>query len=492
VLLYACVTCVLGGPSPVTTVVSNIMTIAVLACAAGFGRRALERSSRAAFLSVARERIKRAELEREVDWLTSQALGPTLGRRVHSDDDSRSAITARTTHTEELFTTLARMSWRGTSATGSEELQRIADLGFREHWLLPTSQLRLASGTDSVLGHGSFGLVMKAKYFGAAVAVKAALSKEDGFLQLEGLKMLSNELQILRRLRHPNIVLFYGACVSPRTGELWLVMEFVHGAPLDAVVTVMPPSGPDYDARFKFTRDVCCALLYLHTQEPHIIHGDIKGGNVLAHSSPPRPHAKLTDFGLSRLTTRRADPLGGTEAWMAPEVLLRTNRQPAPSADVFSFGQLIYMNMTGRIPCAGDWKSSSRAAARSSQQEFHLWPEEMPGREACFRLFEACVRLDPRQRPSMQHVSEQLLDILPEASRSFCSIQQLPPEASLHDAISRARATIQEHRRPNEVRPPGAILAEGQSPSVSSMGASAISDLHGGPVLQVSVVPTLY
>jgi len=96
--------------------------------------------------------------------------------------------------------------------------------------------------------------------------------------------------------------------------------------------------------------DVCGALRYLHGQSPSIVHGDLKGRNVLVEKWAERPHCKLIDFGLSRFKTRHTKALGGTLRWMAPEVIAQPSATVASSADVFSFGRLIYLVMTGKMP----------------------------------------------------------------------------------------------------------------------------------------------
>ena len=83
-----------------------------------------------------------------------------------------------------------------------------------------------------------------------------------------------------------------------------------------------------------------------------MVHGDIKGDNVLVAGSHDHVQAKLTDFGLSRvLGPGRVASLGDIVAWMVPIMAESAEaRRPAPSADVLSVGNLIYMVITGRHP----------------------------------------------------------------------------------------------------------------------------------------------
>lgn len=82
--------------------------------------------------------------------------------------------------------------------------------------------------------------------------------------------------------------------------------------------------------RIDLAHDTACALTYLHARTPPIVHGDIKGSNVLVErSSPGRLRAKLLDFGLSRTLNRsKSKPLGGTRLWMAPEAAQKCRPHP--------------------------------------------------------------------------------------------------------------------------------------------------------------------
>lgn len=140
---------------------------------------------------------------------------------------------------------------------------------------------------------------------------------------------LANELRVLRHIRHPNVVLFHGACVDLGNGVLALVLERVGGVTLGDCI--LPPKSPSRADRHAVILDVCCALRYLHSLTPAVAHGDLKPSNIMVEERPWGPRAKLLDSGLSRVMTCHARPLGGAYAWMAPEVL-REACAPAASA----------------------------------------------------------------------------------------------------------------------------------------------------------------
>eukprot|EP00443_Scrippsiella_acuminata_P130964 CAMPEP_0115681346 /NCGR_PEP_ID=MMETSP0272-20121206/57276_1 /TAXON_ID=71861 /ORGANISM="Scrippsiella trochoidea, Strain CCMP3099" /LENGTH=564 /DNA_ID=CAMNT_0003120657 /DNA_START=130 /DNA_END=1821 /DNA_ORIENTATION=+ len=388
-LLYAAVAIALGSSASLTTVAANIIIIALLNLAAALGRRQIERHERIAFAKVVHEKTRRVEVEHRLARIQESS------RNAYMDDDLASDPT--TAVTGELFQSMERAN--GDQA--ASRLQDLAKLGYKEHWLVPATDLKALPG--DILGSGGFGMVLRAEYHGATVALK--MSKSPCLVPLggNGLTSLSEELRIFRRLRHPNIILFLGACISPRHGELMIVMECVHGMPLSDVVAP-PPCDPSTHDRFTLAHGVACGLVYLHSQHPQIVHGDLKSSNVLVEKLERTVNAKIIDFGLSRLITRHAKPLGGTWAWMAPEVVMGKGIKAAPSADTFSFGRLLYMVMAGLEPLADVPRDEILAGIRQGRLHSMAWHEHVPMWKELKRLSESCTRVDPSQRPNIEQV----------------------------------------------------------------------------------------
>jgi serine/threonine protein kinase len=114
-----------------------------------------------------------------------------------------------------------------------------------------------------------------------------------------------NEAAILSRLRHPNLVLFYG-CTSSRSRELLLVYEFVpNGTVADHLHGHRAPERAlTWPLRLNVAVEAAAALAYLHAVEPApIVHRDVKTNNILLDANF---HVKVADFGLSRLFPRDA------------------------------------------------------------------------------------------------------------------------------------------------------------------------------------------
>jgi len=434
VICYAVVAFSLGSPMPLDTVLMNVMMMLVLSSAAGLGRRTIEFHERVGFNRIAAEKTLRFQLEHKLEKFTMPQAGP---RRT---DDAASIPT--TTHTGEIFGDLDGLP----SEERAERLKQITELGYAEHWLIPEAALH--TGPDEVIGRGGFGLVVAATYHGAPVALKVPINPLGTARADSCISSMVYELRIFRRLRHPNVVLFYGACL---TEEPVLVMERVRGTPLDQFVQPVP-AGPAAADRMKLARDTCCALMYLHAQRPIIVHGDLKGSNVLVEQLAGSVNAKLIDFGLSRLITRSTKPLGGTLRWMAPEVI-RSCGKPAPSSDVFSFGRLLFMIMVGRKPLAEVAEGDVVRVAHENRCLELVWPPGVHAVEECRRITDACTRTEPSARPTTLELH---LRLQMEEARETCAVK---------DTIALARGS--SIGRPGPQDPASTDPELSQSPSAS-------------------------
>jgi len=384
----------------------NIALLLFLTCTSAVGKRSVERSERRAFAEIARERMLRAEAQFAVARMNSGKPRQTATQMSASEDGSAS-VGPSTSPTETIFNI-------DPTAEMTTQLAQISAIGMKEHWLLELSDLRLAP--NRVLGAGAFGLVLMGMYRGMPVAVKVPREMEDVSLSRRQFISLANELRILRHLRHPNIVLFYGAVVIERpsvgvgvlgpgsSDYLVLVLERVDGITLDAYIENSEQDGvlkklPGERERFLVLLGMARALQYLHTLHPTIVHGDLKPSNVLIEVLLTGPRAKLVDFGLSRVLTRRPRPLGGTALWMAPEVLRQV--KPNAAADMFSFGRMIFFLLTGQLPFQGLMRDQINSIVKCGAVPATPWAEgeDSPLIAHCKPIVDSCVSVDAGARP---------------------------------------------------------------------------------------------
>ncbi|XP_037406372.1 LEAF RUST 10 DISEASE-RESISTANCE LOCUS RECEPTOR-LIKE PROTEIN KINASE-like 1.2 isoform X4 [Triticum dicoccoides] len=200
----------------------------------------------------------------------------------------------------------------------------------------------LEEATDSFnenreLGDGGFGTVYKG-YLGDGRVVAVKRLYNNSYRRVE---QFVNEAAILARLRHPNLVMFYG-CTSKESRELLLVYEFVqNGTVADhlhgprAAERALP-----WPLRLSIAVESAAALTYLHAIEPPIVHRDVKTNNILLDTDF---HVKVADFGLSRLfpldATHVSTAPQGTPGYVDPEY--HQCYQLTDKSDVYSFGVVL-------------------------------------------------------------------------------------------------------------------------------------------------------
>eukprot|EP00928_Gymnodinium_smaydae_P090652 TRINITY_DN7441_c0_g2_i1.p1 TRINITY_DN7441_c0_g2~~TRINITY_DN7441_c0_g2_i1.p1 ORF type:complete len:760 (-),score=84.69 TRINITY_DN7441_c0_g2_i1:127-2406(-) len=389
VVAYLSAVVLLGPQADEVDTGLNLCLLIMLTLAASWGKRALEIYERTAFTQLAEERTLRYRAEHQLSRLESSSK-----ERPEVD----AASLANSMHTAEAFD----LSVEGRI---EEQLRSITAIGVKEHWLIKPERLQLVE--NGLVGNGSFGMVVLAQYHGADVVLKVPRVSEIERTQ-KVLKTLAVELRIFRRLHHPHIVAFHGACIDPASANIVLVLEHVRGVPLKDACSGMPSTPKAFGERWMWADNVCAALAYLHAQSPNIIHGDVKDCNVLVEEAGGRRTAKLLDFGLSRLLTNPDVRVGGTLRWMAPEVIATKPGMASTKVDVFSFGRLLYQVMTGRVPLDGRTPIEIRSAAQNGKCLPLQWPDSMPLLQATKDLCNLCSRATPSARPDMIHVQSTL------------------------------------------------------------------------------------
>src|SRR5881394_643058 len=208
------------------------------------------------------------------------------------------------------------------------------------------------------IGRGGQGVVYRAhqKSLNRTVALKVI---GLGHWATEAhLKRFRREAESAASLEHPCIVPIYE--VGERDGSCYFSMKLVEGGQLDEVVRSEPITiRRSVELIAKVTRIVH----YAH--EHHILHRDIKPGNILLDQKG-EPH--LTDFGLARLvetesTVTRTVEVLGTPSYMAPEQAVGNNAQLTAATDVYGLGAVFYQLLTGHPPFAGNNLRNDSATA---------------------------------------------------------------------------------------------------------------------------------
>ncbi len=244
----------------------------------------------------------------------------------------------------------------------------------RYDWELLPSDVQICvcpDGTKWCLGKGGFGEVFKGIKDGIDEVAIKVIKIQNHTTSIEQFK---REIDLISKLRHRNILQFYGACIKPQC--LYMVTELMQSDLFTALRT-----NRRYQWSGAYGKEVCIGIVtgihYLHSRRPPIVHRDIKSPNILLMDGL----AKIADVGIARakmdsdMTAQR----GFTIAWAAPEVIYR--RRATEKIDVWSYGIILWEVVTGRPPNPGRLVMPTTA------------PYELTA------LYNNCTEEDPLQRP---------------------------------------------------------------------------------------------
>jgi len=207
------------------------------------------------------------------------------------------------------------------------------------------------------IGRGGMGLVFRGEHTLMRKAVAIKLLHQELSSVDDAIKRFEREAQSASRLSHGNIVTVtdFGRAES---GEFFLVMEYVAGDPLDAVIA---ERGPLPLARaVEITRDILRGLAHAH--DAGVVHRDLKPANIMVMPREGRDAIKILDFGIAKLTSNEAETASmaltrggmifGTPSYMAPE---QATGDPVDArADLYACGVILYEMLTGKKPFVAD------------------------------------------------------------------------------------------------------------------------------------------
>ncbi|EMD36223.1 hypothetical protein CERSUDRAFT_84290 [Gelatoporia subvermispora B] len=281
--------------------------------------------------------------------------------------------------------------------------------------LLPKS-FQLAAGSltrqaGRPEGSGGFAIIWKGDYGGRAVALKVFRGYETGDVPHQDLEAILKEAVVWKHLRHRNIVPFVG--IDCELFPLSLVCEWMpHG-------TVMAYLSRNCTCnRLQLLHDIAEGLKYLH--EMGVVHGDLKGVNVLVNEDGV---ACLSDFGLAalghqgKLTTMSV--AAWSSRWIAPEILdpeafgLK-KAQLTRQSDIYSFSMVAWEIFTGLLP----FHEVKYEGAIYGRILKGMRPKRIMGAavlgltDAVWDLINQCWRADSEMRPEISGILVSLEDAM--------------------------------------------------------------------------------
>uniref|UniRef100_A0A7S4VBR3 Protein kinase domain-containing protein n=1 Tax=Alexandrium monilatum TaxID=311494 RepID=A0A7S4VBR3_9DINO len=301
---------------------------------------------------------------------------------------------------------------------------RLADQAIRENWAIRREDVKLGD----LLSETIKSQVFKAEWMGAHVVAKLARVHKTGEESDNGASEseLLHEIELLSAVRHPDLVMFLGACLHE--SSVMFISELMEGGDLERYfMRKRSEAGsifiPGLHQQLRWAGAVARGLSFLHGCRNRIIHRDLKPLNLLM----TRDHkdVKVTDFGIGKMTYAcppsvdrsksissaedRYVMTGGVGSWryMAPEVVRHQSYNE--KADIFSFGLILYFMSSGRDPF------HEMKEPDGMLKEYLKGNEPRPRTSDCHKhlrdVMAAAWHVDPDQRPAAAEIGTRLTDV---------------------------------------------------------------------------------
>lgn len=224
---------------------------------------------------------------------------------------------------------------------------------------------------------------------GLKVAIK--IYRPQNALDIEGIQRFRNEFKVVFNCQHSNLLHPVHFAIFMDTP--YLVLPYCQNGSTELITGQMQH---DEDI-WKFVHDVASGLNYLHTNNPQIVHQDIKPANILIDDNR---NYTITDFGISISRKQRVhdvDENSGTLAYMAPERFM-DGTQPMPESDIWAFGATLYELITGMVPF-GENGGSEQTEEKPSLN----YPKGSCSKNIQ-RLIATCLSKTPQKRPTARQL----------------------------------------------------------------------------------------
>ncbi|CDO98586.1 unnamed protein product [Coffea canephora] len=314
---------------------------------------------------------------------------------------------------------------------------------------------------ENKLGQGGFGPVYKGKLVnGLEIAVKR-LNRMSG----HGIEQFKNEVKVISKLQHRNLVKLLGYCIEKE--ERLLIYEYLPNNSLDSVLfDAAKRDILDWKRRLKIIEGVAQGLLYLHKYSRlKIIHRDLKTSNVLLDADL---NPKISDFGTARIFGENemrgsTKNIVGTYGYMSPEYAM--DGIFSEKSDVFSFGVMILEIISGKK------NTSFYDSDRHLNLIGHVWDLWTEGR--ILEITDSCLDENISITEALQYVHVGLLCVQENAADrpTMSDVVSMLLKESMVLATPK-RPAFAEIMNLNNTKLP-------QNPESSSVNAVTISDVQG-------------
>ena len=291
----------------------------------------------------------------------------------------------------KLYLYQNRFSTYQTDYFNKREMEYYEKIMEKEKTLKKTNLIKkkIKCKEDKLLGTGSFGTVTRG--FDSNNRITMAIKRI--YIGDSSNKKLKTELikedEILRELKHPNIVNYYGSELDQEYLKIYI--EYIDMGSIASMLKTYGPF-PEEIVR-RYTRQILSGLEYLHYH--NVIHRDIKGANILVNNDG---QVKLSDFGSAKkLKKTYLSSFIGTTCWMAPEIIL--NKSYERFADIWSLGCTVYEMLVGQPPFLGKNHYEISVKIINHQDDEFKYPSSLSLNAVDF--LKCCLKKGPYERKNV-------------------------------------------------------------------------------------------
>ena len=273
-------------------------------------------------------------------------------------------------------------------------------------WIINSNSIKLLK----IIDFGGSSDVYLGEYRGTEVAVKKLRLLEG---KKDYIKEYKREVSSLFLLYHPYLVLLMGVVAEPL--NLSIVTEFCKGGNLFELLYKRPNIYLSWEFKKKILLQIAIGMNYLHTNDPPVLHRDLKSLNILLtnkiEKSSDTSDIKISDFGLSRLYQKSCILSGhlGTCYWMAPEIIVK--KRYSTKVDVYSYGIIMWEVCTRKTPygCMSQQQVQFYVSVKKGRPNMKIIPSDTPPK--IIQLMQMCWDHEPNNRPTFDFIVDFLRNV---------------------------------------------------------------------------------
>ena len=273
------------------------------------------------------------------------------------------------------------------------------------NWIIKSNTIKILRK----IGEGNSSDIFLGIYRGIEIAEKRLhLNKEKNITEFK------REVSSFISLNHPYLLIFFGVIAEPK--HLSIITEYCPGGNLHELLYKKKHIYLSRKIRKEFLFQIAIGMNYLHTNNPPILHRDLKSLNILLTNDIKKSNditdIKIADLGLSVVNEKKnlSNERVGTCHWMAPEVI--NCQRYTTKSDVYSFGIIIWEVCTREMPYDSINNRETilyRVSVNRERPNIKRMPNDTP--EKLKELMEQCLEHEPNKRPSFENIIKIIKEI---------------------------------------------------------------------------------